>query len=147
MSELAGFMKRALCAEMNFVFKSFKDRPNGGIAGLQRIRQILKTHPYLWGLGLMDFSLEDLEMAEKNLLMVYFAIAVLYHYRTDIVAVQGPQTPQEFADRNKGVLVRVEIEAQYLFSSELSSEQMERAVVAFLSPGQSAAHATQAPIP
>lgn len=86
-------------------------------------------------------------MTEQYRLMVYFAIATLYLYRTDIVAVRGQQTPDEFMERNKSVIKRVSEEALNLFHYELSGEQMGRAVVAYLAPGQSVARTQPAIMP
>lgn len=86
-------------------------------------------------------------MTDQYRLMIYFAVATLHFYRADIVAVEGSQTPKEFADRNKDVLKRVEDEALNLFRYELSSEQMGRAICAFLAPGQSVTETEPATMP
>lgn len=75
-------------------------------------------------------------MTEQYRLMTYFAVATLYFYRSSIVAVRGPQTPAEFAERNPEVLKRVAEEGLSLFNYELSHEQMMRAIAAYLTPGQ-----------
>lgn len=98
---------------------------------------------------LVHLSISDKEpgMTDQYRLMVYFAIATLHLYRADIVAVRGPQTPEEFADRNKDVVKRVQDEALNVFHYELSSEQMGRAIIAFLAPGQSVAKTAPATMP
>lgn len=77
-------------------------------------------------------------------LMIYFACATLYFYRTSIVVTHGAQTPEDFARHNQDVLRRVNDEALSLFNYELSSDQMGRAVASFLAPGQSVAHSLPA---
>ena len=86
-------------------------------------------------------------MTEQYRLMVYFAVATLHFYRADIAAVRGPQTPGEFAATNKDVIKRVLDEALNLFNYELSHEQISRAVVAYMAPGQSVANTNAAIIP
>lgn len=71
-------------------------------------------------------------------LMIYFAIGTLHLYRTDLVVMHGMQTPESFAQCNEAVLKRVRDEALTLFGYKLSSEQVGRAIIAYIAPGQSA---------
>lgn len=75
-------------------------------------------------------------MSKQYRLMIYFAVATLHFYRGSIVAVRGPQTPEEFREKNKEVVKRVFDEALSLFKYELSHEQMTRAIAAYLAKGQ-----------
>ncbi len=86
-------------------------------------------------------------MSEQYRLMIYFAVATLHLYRAGIVVVRGRQTPVDFATRNKDVIKRVCDEALNLFGYELSQEQVDRAIVAYLAPGQSVAGAKAAILP
>lgn len=86
-------------------------------------------------------------MSEQYRLMIYFAVATLHFYRGSIAAVRGPQTSKEFRERNEAVIKRVSDEALSLFNYELSSEQMGRAITAYLMPGQEVANTTPATIP
>ena len=75
-------------------------------------------------------------MSKRYRGMIYFAVATLHLYRGSIVAVRGPQTPEQFWERNKELVKRVCDEALTLFAYELSSEQINRAIWAYLQPGQ-----------
>lgn len=86
-------------------------------------------------------------MSDQYRLMIYFAIATLHLYRSDIVANRVPYTFEEFAVHNKDVIKRAQEEALNLFHYELSSEQIRRAVTAFFAPGQSVARTTPATMP
>ena len=86
-------------------------------------------------------------MSEKYRLMVYFAVATLHFYRTDIAPVRGSQTVGEFMERNRGVIQRVCDEALSLFNYELSTEQIGRAVSAYLARGQSVSGTSVATVP
>ena len=78
-------------------------------------------------------------MSEKYRLMVYFALATLYIYRKDIFPVNkiNEKGINLFREKNRTVLKRVCDEAKNLFGYELSSGQIERAIAAYLVPGQS----------
>ncbi|MBX4192032.1 hypothetical protein KW798_00915 [Candidatus Parcubacteria bacterium] len=78
--------------------------------------------------------------------MIYFAVATLHFYRSDIKAVRGPQTPSEFRERNKDVVQRVFDEGLSLFKYELSYEQVDRAIVAYLAEGQKVAETKPATV-
>ena len=79
--------------------------------------------------------------------MIYFAVTTLHLYRASIAVVRGPQTPQEFIERNSAVIKRLSEEAIELFQYELSPEQIDRAVVCYLTPGQIVAQITVATLP
>ncbi len=86
-------------------------------------------------------------LSDQYKLMVYFAVATLHFYRADIVAVRGPKTAGEFAERNKDVIKRVCDEALNLFNYELSHEQVGRAVIAYMTAGLSVTNTRAATIP
>jgi hypothetical protein len=65
-------------------------------------------------------------------LMIYFATATLYFYRGDIVNIEPGETLGDFANKNKAVISRVFEEALNIFGYELSSEQIGKAVYAYL---------------
>lgn len=86
-------------------------------------------------------------MSEQYRLMIYFAVATLHLNRASIAVVRGPQTPKDFAERNKKVIERICDEALSLFGYELSHEQIGRAIRAYLAPGQSAVDVKVAILP
>lgn len=76
-------------------------------------------------------------MSEKYRLMIYFAVGTLHFYRKSLRPYQFGESIEQYASRNNDVLCRVQDEAQNLFTYSMSNEQLQRAVAAFLAPGQS----------
>jgi hypothetical protein len=107
------------------------------------LEPLLDTNFYLCYL----YKWELITMSEKYRLMTYFAVATLHFYRADIVAVRGPQTVEQFVERNEDIIKRVCDEAVSLFNYELSIAQVGHAVMAYLTPGQSVANTKVATIP
>ncbi len=70
-------------------------------------------------------------------LMCYFVVATLHLYRESIAAVRGPQTYEEFQERNPALIEHVRNAALERFNYELTQDQMDRAVLAYVAPGMS----------
>ena len=82
------------------------------------------------------------KMSDLYRLMIYFAVATLYFYRSDI----DPRckTVTEFVEKNRAIIDRVCDEAETLFSYELSHFQITRAIQAYLAAGQSVSNTESA---
>lgn len=86
----------------------------------------------LFMLSLEKSSLNFLFMSEQYRLMIYFAVATMYFYRKDIVSIEDGETLGSFAEKNKLLIDKVISEAKTYFNYELSSEQIGKAIKAYL---------------
>ena len=73
-------------------------------------------------------------MSDKYRMMIYFAVATMHLYRASIRL--GHDDLRDFKRRNQDLILRICAEARNLFDYELSTEQMDKAIIAYLSAPQ-----------
>jgi len=70
-------------------------------------------------------------MLEKYRLMIYFAIATLHLYSKDVCLKSGNNV-KSFRKKYPGIVKRVSDESLTIFTYELSWEQMDMAIYAYI---------------